>query len=119
MELYLLKLLENKNKWNIFDSIAFTIDKKGIKENYYLTKRRKEQSRMQIGVISSFGGLYSTTIKDILIKTEIRKVGVLGSNKTNYMKVECPFCKNINDIKCEYQFCSNCNKRFYLFDNNY
>ena len=123
IEPYILQLIRDNSKWTVIPHTVFTYDclKGHGLENFKLTKRKQEKNRVQIGVILFNGGaLGTTTFKDIFINLGIRKVGIIGTGeKSELMRVQCPYCKTINKMFQSYQKCEKCSKKFYIHDNKF
>ncbi len=116
-----MDMLIHKIKWEVSDRIAFKESNgEGEEETYLIAKRKPEKYRIQIGTlrISGFG---SYSIKEILIEFGFRQVGVVGVSEQYpaEIRVKCPHCQTIQKLKEEWQKCLKCNKKFYLFDDNW
>jgi len=118
----MIEVLTNEIKWETKNKIAFKEFNQGEEKIYLIAKRKKEKYRVRLGVLQiNLGTLGSYSIKEILISFGFRRVGMVGISEQYpaEMRVKCPYCQTIQKLREERQQCINCNRKFYLFDDNW
>ena len=113
----------HKIEWDVYDKVVFTaaVDEQLGQEEFLLSKRRRAKFRARVGTIQINGGaLGSFSLKEAAIGLGFRMVGTVGTgSRSQQRRVMCPHCVVIQKLKTEWQTCESCNKKFYLFDDNW
>jgi hypothetical protein len=105
----------DKSNWKTLSKKAFDFSVNGEMAPFFLVEKKEDFFRIRVGTLN-LGFLGSYSIKDMILRFGIRKVGVVGfSEKNKAYKVRCPYCLEIQGLIKETQKCKKCNKTFYLF----
>jgi rRNA maturation endonuclease Nob1 len=107
--------LDQSVMWEVFPTVVFTYATCGSKtngENFFWTTPKTEISENTLSHL--FRGAYS--FKEIYLNLGLRKIAVVGTGETSRLiRVQCPYCFEVQELIDESQVCSICNKRFYIY----